>query len=181
MNYMKKFILIVTALMMVTLTYAQQDMRSIQVIGRASISALPQEFSFSVPIEVKNMNYDQCYNELVTKMDLLNKDLKKAGYGDQQVKVQNLSVRENYTWEQSKRIFQGYIGSVSVTIKGAYTTSQLNTVLKVLKQHECLYSLSFNLSELQREDLRKQAIHAAVKNALANAQQLPSSISVQLG
>ena len=70
---------------------------------------------------------------------------------------------------------------MSVTINGTYSTQQLNNVLKVLKKNECLYTLFFNLSESQREQLRKDAIAAAVADAQSNAEQLALSAKVKLG
>ena len=178
---MKKYVVLTLSLLVAALCFAQPNHKTIQVVGKASVRALPEEFSFSVPLEIKDADYDACYQKLVAKVDGVNADLKKAGFGTKQVKVQDLSVRENYLWEQNKRVLQGYIGSVSVTINGTYSTQQLNNVLKVLKKNECLYTLFFNLSESQREQLRKDAIAAAVADAQSNAEQLALSAKVKLG
>ena len=178
---MKKYFVLLVTLFIVAIGYAQPNAKTIQVVGKESVSALPEEFSFSVPLEIKDAEYDQCYQKLVAKVDAVSSDLKKVGFGSNQVKVQNLAVRENYVWEQNKRVLQGYIGSVSVTINGTYTSQELNKVLKVLKQNECLYSLFFNLSDAQREQLRKDAIAAAVADAQSNAEQLALSAKVKLG
>ena len=159
----------------------QAESSYITVMGNSEVSMVPEDVTINVPIQINNKEYDVCHQELITMTNKISADLKKAGIKQEQIVVQGLYINTDFRYESGKRVDNGYVGSISVMVKGTFSNAFVNKVIQVLSNNSCSYNVRFSLSDKQNEELRLLALDGAMKDAYANAKQLAQSANVGVG
>lgn len=180
---MKNKILLIFALLSIVFgAKAQKEYEYVvEVSGVASCKAIPEIARLQIPIVVEAIDYKVCSDSLMRKLKALQKELKQLGLPDKQLKTSGFSIEENYQYNNGKREKQGYRGLANLQVKDRYDARFLKEIIKILRENEATYSLSFILSEEQKEKLTKQLIDAAVKDASQKARMLAKASGVVLG
>lgn len=177
-NYFFTVLLLVSGMMV---GVAQNTQASIEVVGKFTAKAIPEELTINIPVNVKDTTYLKCANELNEALHRLQKDLYSQGLSDELVKTTNYSINENFDYINGKRILNGYKGSVSVNVTSNYDQKLLSRVLKVIRSHEHQFQVNFQLTEAQKKKLVETAIEKSVSDANEKALALTKASGVELG
>lgn len=177
------FILLGILLCATTSIFSQEKNNVLKVQGEAIFQVAPEILVVNIPIQVKDLVYENCSKQLVTKYKLLKDALVKNNIKEEAIKSDNLSVNENYTWDQRERKFDGYIGSLRVTVEQEYTVEKLSAIIETLKSEEFKfgYNISFKLSEKQKSEQLEKAINLAVEDATNKAKIIAGAMDIKLG
>lgn len=178
---MVKIIYFVLLIMLGTSAVAQIDQSTLTVVGKATIKAIPEEIEFRVPLQIIDSTYLGCSNRMTRSLDKLQKDLDKKGVAEESIRTSSYSITENMVYEEGKRIQRGYKGSVNVMVSDHYNHEFIQNVLESLGNLKLLYSISFSMSEEQKEELTKTVIVDAVEDAKQKALIISKASEVQLG
>jgi hypothetical protein len=163
--------------------FSQEANNVLKVQGEAIINTTPEILLVNIPIQTKDSVYEECSKQLVNKYNQLKKALVKNGVDEKSIQSNNLSVSENYTWDQRERKFEGYIGNLNVSIEMEYSADKLSSVIETLKDNEFKfgYNISFKLSEKQKSAQLEKAITLAVEDAALKAKIICKAMNIQLG
>ncbi len=162
---------------------AQEKSNVINVQGEAIFKVTPKIFVVNIPIQIKDSVYENCTKRLVEKYNLLKDALIKNKINEESIQSDNLSVNENYIWDQREQKFDGYIGNIQVTVEQEYTVEKLSAVIETLKDEEFKfgYHISFKLSEKQKAEQLEKAINMAVEDANNKAKMIAKAMNIKLG
>lgn len=177
-NYFFTALLLVSCFMM---GLAQNSQASIEVVGKFTAKAIPEELIINIPLNVHDTTYLQCANELNEDLNLLQKELYNQGLSDEMIKTTNYSINENYEYSNGKRTLNGYKGSVNVIVTSDYDQKMLSEVLMVIRSQQHQFQVNFQLTESQKKKLVKTAIEKAVLDANEKASILAKASGVKLG
>ena len=155
----------------------------IKVKGQASVKAQPQIMAVHIPLEVQDISYENCNNKLRATFNNLKSELIKNGFKEEDIKSDRLNIREVYNYQGSQRVRTGYSGTISMHLKTIHTSDNLSKVMNTLQKDAFNfgYSLSFELSEDQKNILKKKVLEDAVADALQKAEILTSASGMSLG
>ena len=181
MRTTKHLIVIALAIALSQLDCFSQEQREIlQVVGKSSIKASPNNFVVSIPITVHDSLYVNCHNNLVSRLNGIYNELERIGIENEFIKTSEFSISDNTYVEKGKRIHVGYKGFVRLQISAAYSADKLGSIIKVIVLKNIPYSLSFELSKSQIEDLYEKAINNAIEDALRKAQIIAKASNIEL-
>jgi len=163
-------------------TTAQNSDSVIKVKGQAEMKAVPEILSVTIPIQSKAKTYEECTNQLTATFNDLNAALVKAGIAKEKIKSNQLSITEDYNYQDRERVLVGYIGNITLSMKLDHSEKNLNLVMNTLnnERYNFGYQVGFSLSETQKEKMREEAIKEAVKDARAKAETLAEALDVRL-
>ncbi len=176
------FFFLTTLLLLSMSLFSQENKNVVKVQGDAIFQVAPEILVVNIPIQVKDQVYENCSKQLVSKYILLKEALVKNNIKEEDIKSDNLSVNENYIWDQRERKFDGYIGSLRVTIEQEYTVEKLSAIIETLKIEDFKfgYNITFKLSEKQKSDQLEKAINLAVEDATNKAQIIAEAMNIEL-
>lgn len=162
---------------------AQTKDNVLKVRGEAVVRAVPELLNFYIPLESKAKTYEETNNLLTSTFNDLQAALIKAGVDEKKIMSDQLSITENYNYQDRERVLIGYVGSITLSIEMPHTEKNLNKVMKVLNNERFNfgYRASFSFSETQKDSLRAAAIKLAVKDAQSKASLLAEALDVRLG
>ncbi len=149
---------------------------TLHVVGKASVSAIPEEVMIHVPIRVREKSFQTCSDQLLSKIDQLSKGFEKIGFEEDGIKTDNYSITENYEYLNNKRVKTGYLGAITIQVQKQYSVELVSEVIELLKNLRLTYSIDFTLSEAQKLDLTD----ASIKNAIADAQLKATTLADEL-
>ncbi len=161
--------------------FAQINQSTIEVVGMATVKAVPEEIIFRIPLKIIDPSYLGCSNEMSRTLEDLQKDLTKKGVSEETIRTSNYSISENMVYEEGKRIQRGYKGSVNVMVSADYSPEFIQKVLESVSNLKLNYSINFSMSEEQKEELTKIAMVNAVEDAKQKALILSKASDVPLG
>lgn len=161
---------------------AQNSDSVIKVKGQAEMKAVPEILSVTIPIQSKARTYQDCTNQLTSTFNDLNAALVKAGIAKEKIKSNQLSITEDYSYQERERVLVGYIGNIRLSMDLEHSQKNLNTVMNTLnnERYNFGYQVGFSLSEEQKDKMRQEAIKEAVKDARAKAETLAKALEVKL-
>ncbi len=99
------------------------------------------------------------------------------------IKTKDISITEEYNYENNIKKRIGYKAHIQMEIEQKLSDNFINNILTSL-QHYSLkvnYSISFKLSEDQKEKLRNEAIKGAMNDAISKAKLISESANIELG
>lgn len=160
-----------------------QQTPHIQVEGQAKVSAIPEIVNVRIPIESQALEYEACVSKLTSTYNHLEAAIEKAGYDKKSLKNSGLSVNEKYTYNGQKRTKDGYTGSMNIQIELEFSDQAMNDIIEIFSSPEFDFgfSLSYKLSEEQREKLSNAALKDAVSDARMKASVMAEAIGKELG
>ena len=177
--------LIVVALIsffLIDFCFAQnQENGIVQVVGKATIKATPEDFVITIPISVSDSLYEQCSNGLISKLNKIQNDLKGIGFDSKVVKTLDLSILEDFYYDKGRRMNSGFKGSAVLQITDKYSAEKLGNIISILKGRKSLYTLTFKLSNSQIEKLNAEVISSAVEDGSKKVRLLAKAAGIILG
>lgn len=179
---MRKFLLFSLMLLTVMSVQAQDKKREIEVEGKATLCETPEKVTVNIPVSAKDATYKSCSDRLLKDLNELQKAFTKAGIKKDDIKTDNLHIREATKWDAQtrKNIPDGYRGDIQIKVIQTYSDDVLDKIIKIAQEKELTFSLRFELSEKQKEELTKKAIKEAVGDAKSKAEILTSAAGVKL-
>lgn len=181
MNKKGIFFTLLIALLFTCYCFGQDQARTVQVVGKSSVKAIPENFEIAIPINVSDSLYEQCSSSLISTLNRIQKELKGIGLDSKVVKTLNLSILEDFYYDKGKRFNRGFRGSIRLQIVDRYSAEKLGAIVGILKKSKTPYSLDFKLSNSQIEKLNADAINSAVEDGRKKAILIAKASGVELG
>lgn len=177
---MKNLLLLSTALFL--FTFAEAQTSTIKVKGEATVKAIPALMNVNIPLQAKKETYEATSNELTKTYNDLRAALVKAGVDEEEIKSNSMSINPEYRYVEREKQLLGYVGSIRLSIELEHNQENMNAVVNTLKDEAFNfgYSLSFSLSEEQKETLLEEALTKAVKDGERKASILAKALEVKI-
>ena len=177
-----KLLIIVSIFVLASCTQTTTNLKedTLHVVGKASVKAIPEDVSISIPIEVSNRNFKICSDQLLTKIEQVKVGFKKIGFDEDQIKTDNYNIHEKYEYINNKRTKTGYTGTLTIHLQNQYNTDMVNQIIDLLKELETTYSIDFVLSEEQKTALTNASIEKAITNANEKANTIAKQLNVSI-
>src|SRR5690554_4794694 len=181
MNFKKITTTLLLILSIMTVS-AQSPESVIKVRGEAIVRAVPEVLNIRIPLQTKAKTYEECTNLLTSTFNDLNAALVKSGIDKKRIYSNQLSISEDYNYQDRERVLIGYVGTITLSLELPHTEKNLNRVMRTLNDERFKfgYQASFSFSEAQKDSLREEAIKLAVSDAKVKAKILAEALSVSL-
>jgi uncharacterized protein YggE len=155
---------------------------TLKVKGEATVKAVPENLNVSIPLNAKEISYEATSDELMRTFNALKKALVKAGIEEEEIKSNSLRIDPEYQYMKGERNLIGYMGSINVSLQVAHNQNNMNAIVNTLKdeQFNFGYSLSFSLSEEQKDSLLEEALNQAIEDGKRKAEIMSSALEVKL-
>jgi uncharacterized protein YggE len=176
----KRIIWILPALLLGALN-ANSQAGELRVTGEASVKAVPEILSITIPLNAKEDTYDACNQSLMRSYNKLADALQKAGIDKHSIKSSGMQINQSYTWVDRERKPDGFTGSMNLSLKMPYTHKSLNAFTRTMsdKSFDFGYQLGFELSETQKSKITDEAIKSAVEDAKRKGEMLAEAAGVR--
>ena len=174
---MKKIsLLFVFSFLLINSSYAQEIKNTLSLSSEGEVCVIPNIATINLNLETKNKDISIAKNTILEESKKLNKLLQKKGVATDHIQTTNLSLRKEYRWHNSKRIFDGYKANISTKIK----VTDLNKLATIYT--ELLDNTYININGLNynHSDIKKLQNQAYIK-ALENSNQLAKQLTTTAG
>jgi uncharacterized protein YggE len=161
---------------------AQNDESKLIVQGEAILYDIPENVHVQIPIAAKDISYQACSEKLMNSYNALSKALEKKGIDPKEIKAGRVSISENYSYSDGSRKQDGFVGTLLASLEISHTEKSLNNIMNTLKEEQFNfgYTLSFQLSEEQKSNLKSAAIKLAIIDAKTKAEVIAESLGLKL-
>ncbi|WP_430814325.1 SIMPL domain-containing protein [Carboxylicivirga sp. RSCT41] len=179
---MKRTTYISLFILFIAFAVTAQSKNVIKVEGTARIKEVPEEIIVSVDLTVKDSLYQECFNKSMASLNALKKVFKSNGIDPKLIQSKNISVNEDWQYNQGKRSKVGYVSNISLELRSSFTQKFSNALLNSLDQESLNinYRIGFGFSEEQKTKLRKKAIELAVADAKEKAETIAMASGLKL-
>ena len=189
MGFSIKSVLIMIALFSAILTTgapafsAEQvkERKSITVQGSSSVTAAPTIAYVSIGVTTFNKNAATAQSENAVKMDRVYKTLASLGIKKDKIKTVNYNISPRYDYKNNVATLAGYnvINSIRVTVMDLKKVSDVldMTVKEGVNQSN---SISFGVTDEERDKLYLQALSQAVVNAKEKANTIATAAGITI-
>ncbi len=164
-------------------TYAGDDAqaKTISLAGSGSASAQADQASISMGVEVTDESAADAISENADKVAAVIAAVEALGVSEDDVYTSQYSVYPQYDWTESGRVFKGY----TVTNMVRVTVKNLDDVGKIIDAAGAaganrIDSISFELSDAKRDDLKMNAYVAALQDAQAKADVIAETLELTI-
>ena len=189
MGFSIKSVLIMIALFSAILTTgapafsAEQvkERKTITVQGSSSVTAAPTIAYVSIGVTTFNKNAASAQGENAVKMDRVYKTLASLGINKDKIKTLNYNISPRYDYKNNVATLAGYnvINSIRVTVNDLKKVSDVldMTVKEGVNQSN---SISFGVTDEERDRLYLQALSQAVSNAKEKANTIAAAAGIAI-
>lgn len=189
MSFSIKSVLIMIALFSAILTTgapafsAEQvkERKTITVQGSSSVTAAPTIAYVSIGVTTFNKNAASAQGENAVKMDRVYKTLASLGIKKDKIKTLNYNISPRYDYKNNVATLAGYnvINSIRVTVMDLKKVSDVldMTVKEGVNQSN---SISFGVTDEERDRLYLQALSQAVVNAKEKANTIATAAGITI-
>lgn len=189
MGFSIKSVLIMIALFSAVLTTgapafsAEQvkERKTITVQGSSSVTAAPTIAYVSIGVTTFNKNAATAQGENAVKMDRVYKTLASLGINKDKIKTLNYNISPRYDYKNNVATLTGYnvINSIRVTVMDLKKVSDVldMTVKEGVNQSN---SISFGVTDEERDKLYLQALSQAVVNAKEKANTIATAAGITI-
>jgi len=155
----------------------------VKVQGEFITKQRPENLIVKLEITETDMEYSKCFDKAFDTLKKLKEAFINNGIEEESIKTRDLSVREEYSWENSKKSRKGYKAFINMEIERKYSEEFGNKLLQSLREYsfDVNYNIKFVLSEEQKVKLRELAIQEAIGDAFSKAQLIAKSSNIKLG
>ncbi len=153
MKHLAVFILI--CLPVIVKAQYQQSDSTISVQGVFITKETPEQINFSFTIRYESPDFKSCSDSLLIITQMITNIFEKNGIEKEVIRISEMSVNENYVYLHDERKKQGFIGSSKIEIQSILTQALTEKIFRSIGefQNDVEYSVSFSLSEQQKERL----------------------------
>jgi len=182
---MKKLNLVIAALLLAAVAFAQTPQPSLLTVeGKSSIKLVPEEIFFTVNLSVKDSNYNKCADMAVEKLSNIKQLFIDNGIDENLLKSNSYSIREisKYNPQTREQVFEGYEASIPLTIRTKRDYKKNDLIFTLIKNNlESNFNLNFSLSDEQMEEVKEKLITLALQDAKEKAQWITKAAHTKLG
>ena len=156
--------------------------QTLLVKGTAVLKQMPEIIYVSVNVKSEALDYSDCQNKLLYKMEKVKSSLLKQNIGRDLIKTNEITISERKEYINGKTVNTGFVGNISLIIESPYSTEISNKLLIAFKNDSLglNYSIGFRLSEVQKSQLRQQGITIAIDDAKEKASLIAKSSNMKL-
>jgi uncharacterized protein YggE len=158
----------------------QNTDRTVQVTGRATVKAEPDQFVFSPTYDFKNANKQAALDELSKKSDEVVGQLKKLGLADNQIKTNADGYERGIYFPSSESGQSTYTLSINATVYQKEMAQKVQDYL-VTTQPSGAVTPYPTFSKSKQKQLEAQAREDAEKDARAKAERSAKNVGFKLG
>ena len=159
----------------------ERDRNTITVQGSSSITVSPTIVYVSIWVTTFNKNAASAQSENAVKMDRVYKTLASLGIKKDKIKTVNYNISPRYDYKNNVATLAGYnvINSIRVTVNDLKKVSDVldMTVKEGVNQSN---SISFGVTDEERDRLYLQALSQAVSNAKEKANTIAAAAGIAI-
>ena len=159
----------------------ERDRNTITVQGSSSITVSPTIAYVSIGVTTFNKNVASAQGENAVKMDRVYKTLASLGIKKDNIKTVNYNISPRYDYKNNVATLAGYnvINSIRVTVNDLKKVSDVldMTVKEGVNQSN---SISFGVTDEERDRLYLQALSQAVSNAKEKANTIAAAAGIAI-
>ena len=159
----------------------ERDRNTITVQGSSSITVSPTIAYVSIGVTTFNKNAATAQSENAVKMDRVYKTLASLGIKKDKIKTVNYNISPRYDYKNNVATLAGYnvINSIRVTVNDLKKVSDVldMTVKEGVNQSN---SISFGVTDEERDRLYLQALSQAVSNAKEKANTIAAAAGIAI-
>ena len=164
-------------------TYAGEDAqaKTISLAGSGSASAQADQASISMGVEVTDESAAEAISENAAKMAAVIAAVEALGVSEDDVYTSQYSVYAQYDWTESGRVFRGYTvtNMVRVTVKNLDDVGDIIDAAGAAGANR-MDSISFELSDEKRDELKMNAYVASLQDAQAKADLIAETLGLTI-
>jgi uncharacterized protein YggE len=174
--------LYITALLLCGVALADPPPRSVQVIGRGNVSAMPDKALVGLGVEARNPVLDEARAEVSATVGRVLALCKDLGIDAKQVDATGVRIQPEYTWleQERKRQLQGYVVSRQVNVE-LRDLEKLGALLERAVDAGVNQVSEPVLNATRRAEFEREAMSKAVADARLNAETLARAAGARLG
>ncbi len=155
---------------------------TINVQGNAELTVDPDEAEVWVGASFVKDTAQEAQNEVNKIINDIIDGLRYKGFTEDDMETTQLSLREEYTWDEGKRESVGWRATQTLKVK----TTDMNKVgiivdVAVENGANQINNINFGLSEEKEQQHKKEALSKAAANAKEKAETIAESLGVKLG
>ncbi|MDD4751625.1 MAG: SIMPL domain-containing protein [Synergistaceae bacterium] len=158
-----------------------KERKTITVQGSSSVTAAPTIAYVSIGVTTFNKNAASAQGENAVKMDRVYKTLASLGIKKDKIKTLNYNISPRYDYKNNVATLAGYnvINSIRVTVMDLKKVSDVldMTVKEGVNQSN---SISFGVTDEERDKLYLQALSQAVVNAKEKANTIATAAGITI-
>ena len=158
-----------------------KERKTITVQGSSSVTAAPTIAYVSIGVTTFNKNAATAQSENAAKMDRVYKTLASLGIKKEKIKTVNYNISPRYDYKNNVATLAGYnvINSIRVTVMDLKKVSDVldMTVKEGVNQSN---SISFGVTDEERDKLYLQALSQAVVNAKEKANTIATAAGITI-
>jgi uncharacterized protein YggE len=162
--------------------FQQQAEHSLRVSGIFITREVPEIIILSLNVNYSSLDYGRCSDSLLIVAGSVSDRFIENGIDKDKIKISQLSLNENYTYESNKRVKTGYKGDAQIEIRDNFSQEfaerMFNTIGSLKFATE--YTVSFSLSEQQKEKLRRLSLEKAIADAKEKAEIIAALNNLEL-
>jgi len=155
--------------------------KTISLSGSGSASAQADEASISLGVEVTDESAAEAIAENAAAMAAVIEAVKAQGVSEDDIVTTGYSVYPQYDWTEAGRVFRGYTvtNMVRVTVKNL---DKVGDVIDAAGEAGAnrIDSISFELSDAKREELKMNAYVVALEDAQAKADLIAETLGLTI-
>jgi len=162
--------------------FQKQSENSLRVEGVFITKEKPEMIDFSIFIKNQSFDFKKCSDSLLIIIKNISDVLIENGLSKEKIRISEITVNENYEYESNLKTKNGFVGSARIEIQESFSTKFTELIFKSINSfnYEIGYSVTFSLSENQKEKLRKLSLEKAVEDANQKAEVIAKIGQIQL-
>ena len=136
----------------------------------------------SVNVRSESRDYSDCQDKVLSKTEKVKSAFLKQNISKDYIKLNEISINERKELINGRTVNSGFMGNINLLIEAPYSSDIANKLLSAFKDDSLFvnYNISFKLSEVQKSQLRKQAISMAIEDAKEKASLIEKSSDIKL-
>ena len=154
---------------------------TVTVGASASVEAAPDLTVVRVAVEATAESAEEARSTVAAAAERMRAALRDAGVPDENVSTEAFNVYPQYDYSDETRELVGYRAVHAYRVEVAPDRAGEVVDLAVGNGATSVYGVSFELSDQARQDLREEALTAAVENARADAETVAAASNASLG
>ena len=161
---------------------AEDTTRFVTVDGRGTVSVAPDSARLSMAVQARNIDLSAARERVVAVSRKFLELCERIGIDDADIQASGLTMRPEYRWnpDTQEQVLQGYLVRRQLEID-LEDLEQLGAVIEGAVDAGVNEVSPPALFSTREPDLRREALAAASRDALANAEAIAASLGVSVG
>lgn len=161
---------------------AQAQESTLKVTGDAYIAVKPTQTTVNFTIESKSETYSGAIEDMISRVDLVSKELKKIKFEDREIVTSTFRVEKSQVYVKNMWKDSGFVATQNLMITFPYEKKRLLEVLNTATKSEARseISLSFSLDNERKNSVMQELMKLAVKDARSKGELLASEAGYQI-